>query len=333
MSTITQEQAPLVQATAKANTALSPIVTRLGTRGSALALVQTRIVQKLLADASPSAGTVVQVVQSLGDQVRDLPLAALNAQGIFTQAIEEALRNGEVDAAVHSAKDLPSTLPADMWIAAVPERADPRDCVVTRDGLSLADLPRGATVGTGSPRRVAQLRRLRPDLQFHSVRGNVDTRRSAALEGRFDAVILAAAGLDRLGLLDNHAYPLSAEECLPQAGQGALALEVRRNDEVTSAILARINHSPSAACLAAERAVLAHLKAGCQAPAAAFATIGSDGSMYLRGSVASLDGNTVIEAAHSGRIDQATEIGAEVAERLRSQGADALLAEARGHDW
>jgi hydroxymethylbilane synthase len=307
-------------------------VLRLGTRGSALALRQTRIVQDLLTTAAPTIETAVHILQSLGDRARDRPLAALNAQGIFTQAIEEALRNGEVDAAVHSAKDLPSTLPPDMWIAAVPERADPRDCLVTRDGLSLADLPLGATVGTGSPRRIAQLRRLRPDLRFHSVRGNVDTRRNAALEGRFDGVILAAAGLDRLGLLDGHAHVLGADECLPQAGQGALALEIRSDDSATAAILAGINHRQSAACLAAERAVLAHLNAGCQAPAAAFAVIRADGALLLRASVASLDGSIALDASHSGPISQAGEIGAIVAEQLRDQGADALLAKARGRD-
>jgi hydroxymethylbilane synthase len=331
LSTNTQEPAAIAGVLDASNVASSPTVPRLGTRGSALALVQTRIVQNLLSDAAPSIQTVVHIVHSLGDRVRDRPLAALNAQGIFTQAIEEALRNGEVDAAVHSAKDLPSTLPPDMCIAAVPQRADPRDCLVTRDGLSLATLPRGATVGTGSPRRVAQLRRLRPDLQFHSIRGNVDTRRGAALEGRFDAVILAAAGLDRLGLLDSHAYPLSADECLPQAGQGALALEIRLDDEVTSSILARINHAPSAACLDAERAVLARLNAGCQAPVAAYATV-ENGRICLSACVASLDGSIVIEATLTGPLNQATELGAELAEELRSQGADALLAKARGHD-
>jgi hydroxymethylbilane synthase len=332
LSTNMQEQAAVADAIEAADVASSPNMLRLGTRGSALALIQARIVQNLLSDAAPSIQMVIRIVQSLGDRVRDQPLAALNAQGIFTQAIEEALRGGHVDAAVHSAKDLPSTLPTDMCIVAIPERADPRDCLVTRDGLSLAALPEGATVGTGSPRRVAQLRRLRPDLRFHPIRGNVDTRRNAALEGRLDAVILAAAGLDRLGLLDGHAYPLSPDQCLPQAGQGALAIEVRSDDVVTAAILAGINHKLSAACLAAERAVLAHLSAGCQAPAAAFAVINEDGTLYLRAGVASLDGIGTIEASHSGTLDQAAEIGAVVAERLRAQGADVLLAKARGLD-
>ena len=327
-----QDQINLAQHAVDPVTESSRVVLRLGTRGSPLALIQTRIAQALLKEAAPSIETVIEVVQSLGDRVRDRPLAALNAQGIFTQAIEEALRRGEVDVAVHSAKDLPSALPSDLVIATVPERADPRDCLVSRDGLSLADLPRGATVGTGSPRRAAQLRRLRPDLRFHPIRGNADTRRRAALEGRLDAVVLAAAGLDRLGLLDRHAIPLSVDVCLPQAGQGALALEIRLTDSATAAILDGINHKPSAACLAAERAVLAHLRAGCQAPAAAFAMIREDGILFLRGSVVSLDGSAALDASHSGPVDEAQEIGAGVAERLRSKGADALLAEARGRE-
>jgi hydroxymethylbilane synthase len=270
------------------------------------------------------------VVQSLGDKVRDRPLAALNAQGIFTQAIEDALRRGAVDVAVHSAKDLPSTLPADMLLAALPERADPRDCLVTRQGVSLVDLPRGATVGTGSPRRIAQLRRLRPDLRFEPLRGNVDTRRQAALTGRFDAVVLAAAGLLRLGLLDHHAVPLSVDDCLPQAGQGALAVEIRLDDGRSAALLAAINHDPTAHCVAAERAVLSRLQAGCQAPAAALASIDQEGTLFLRGRVSPLDGRSTLDAAHSGPAESAAEVGAVVADRLLAQGAAMVLAGARG---
>ncbi|MGH2344843.1 MAG: hydroxymethylbilane synthase, partial [Chloroflexota bacterium] len=269
MSTTTSDNVRRPQDAQPTNVPHPGAVIRLGTRGSSLALTQTRLVQALLKDAAPAIETVIEVVQSLGDRVRDRPLADLNAQGIFTQAIEDALRSGKVDAAVHSAKDLPSTLPADMLIAAVPERADPRDCLVTREGILLADLLSGATVGTGSPRRVAQLRRLRPDLRFEPLRGNVDTRRQAALTGRLDAVILAAAGLHRLGLVDRHAVPLSIDDCLPQAGQGALAVEARIADAESVALLAVIDHAPTALRVAAERAVLAHLQAGCQAPAAA----------------------------------------------------------------
>lgn len=301
---------------------------RLGTRGSALALAQTNLVLAQLERAAPSVAYAVEVVHSLGDRARDKPLAALNAQGIFTQALEQVLREGTVEAAVHSAKDLPSTLPPDMLIVA-PVRADPWDCLVSQAGWDLTALPPDARVGTGSPRRAAQLLRLRPDLHFEPIRGNVDTRRRAVLEGRLDAVILAAAGLARLGLLDRHAVPLSLDECLPQAGQGTLAVEaLARNSRVVD-LLKLIDHPPTAACLVAERAVLAHLQAGCQAPIAAHAGLQADGILLLRGRVAALDGGTILEAARTGPAGEAERLGRAVADDLRAQGADALLRETR----
>jgi len=275
---------------------------------------------------------VVEVVHSLGDRVPDRPLAALESQGIFTEALEHALRESRVDAVVHSAKDLPSTLAADMLLVAAPGRDDPRDCLVTAGGTSLRDLPPAATVGTGSPRRVAQLRLLRPDLRFEPLRGNVDTRRRAALSGKVDAVILAAAGLRRLGLLDRHAAVLSIEDCLPQAGQGTLAIEIRAADQRMADIFGTLDrvYGSTRACLIAERAVLAHLGAGCQAPIAAYAEILPDQSLLLRGCVAAMDGRVVLRASRQGRVEMAAEIGRTVAEELRSQGAGAVLATAEG---
>jgi hydroxymethylbilane synthase len=303
---------------------------RLGTRGSALALAQTELVRALLDQQAPPIRSVVEVVQSLGDRVPDRPLAALSAQGIFTEALELALRESRVDAVIHSAKDLPSTLPSDMVLAATPGRDDPRDCLVTASGLSLLDLPLGATVGTGSPRRVSQLLGLRPDLRFEPLRGNVDTRRRAALTGRVDAVVLAAAGLRRLGLMDRHAVVLSIEQCLPQAGQGTLAIEIRATDHQMARVFRALDatHGETRACLVAERAVLANLRAGCQAPIAAYAEILPDQSLLLRGCVTSMDGREMLRASRQGTADTAGEIGRVVAEDLRSQGASAVLAAA-----
>lgn len=301
---------------------------RLGTRGSALALRQTELVRALLHAAHPSLETNVEIIQSLGDRVTDRPLAALGAQGIFTRALETALLDGAIDAAVHSAKDLPSSLVPDFIIAASPAREDPRDCLVTRDGCALAELPPGARIGTGSPRRAAQLLALRSDLQFVPIRGNVDTRRRAALEGRVDGVILAAAGLKRLDLFDEHASPLPIERCLPQAGQGILALETRARDEATIAILRAIHDPVVGACLAAERAVLAGLAAGCQAPAAAHAEI-ADGTLTVRGLVAGPLPHPPLTAMQAGPVDAAEHLGHAVAARLLAQGAGAVLAGTR----
>ena len=197
---------------------------RIGTRGSALARTQTLGVIDLLAERVPCATCSLHVVRSLGDASPTTPLDRLGAEGVFTRALEQALESDVVDVAVHSAKDLPSTLPSRFMLAAITAREDPRDCIVSRHGVALADLPRAATIGTGSPRRISQIGFLRPDVRFVALRGNVDTRRTAALNGSVDAVVLAMAGLARLGLLDYRAVPLDPEECLPQAGQGALAL-------------------------------------------------------------------------------------------------------------
>lgn len=302
---------------------------RLGTRGSALALHQAELVRTLLLAAHPGLEVRIQVVQSLGDLVRDRPLDALGAEGIFTRALEHALAQREIDLAVHSAKDLPSSLPPGFAIAASPAREDPRDCLVSADGATLDTLPHGARVGTGSPRRVAQLRAARPDLACLPVRGNVDTRRRAALERRLDAVVLAAAGLKRLGLLDRHARPLSPDLCLPQAGQGILAVETRDDDRATIGLLYALHNPVAGACLEAERSVLSGLAAGCQAPVAAFAEIRA-GTLHLRGLAASLGGETVLRAQREGPVGGATPLGRAVAAALRAQGAADLLAAARG---
>ncbi|MDB5077229.1 MAG: porphobilinogen deaminase [Chloroflexi bacterium] len=303
-------------------------VLRLGTRGSALATRQTQLVAELLAARHPGLACEATIIASLGDQVTDKPLSQLGAQGIFTQALERALFEGTVDAAVHSAKDLPSTVADGMVLAAFPVRENPLDCLVSRDGLTLDLLPKGATIGTGSPRRATQLVAARPDIHMMSIRGNVDTRRRAALNGTVDAVILAAAGLSRLGLLDEHAVPLSIDVCLPQAGQGALAIEARSTDLEVIELLRAIDDPRTRACVEAERAVLAGLAAGCQAPVAAFAEIMGDNQVRLR-AIVSTDPEHAIRAEEVGPIDLAAHLGYMVARRLDALGAGELLRAAK----
>ena len=302
---------------------------RVGTRGSLLAKTQTQSVVNLLAEMDPHATYLLHIVRSLGDSSPSTPLDQLGAQGVFTLALEQALADGIVDVAVHSAKDLPSVVPARYALAAIPCREDPRDCIVSLRGMALAQLPRGAKVGTGGPRRISQLRLLRPDLQFVTIRGNVDTRRSAALQGTVDAVVLAMAGLTRLGLLDEHAVPLGTEECLPQAGQGALAMEVLAANSTLREMVGLIDNLEARACVEAERAVLAHLAAGCQAPVAAHATVIDGLRLRLRAFVGTPDGSA-LRADRVGTLGSASTLGLEVASDLIELGADRALSACHG---
>lgn len=299
---------------------------RIGTRGSALALYQAGLVQDMLRAALPEREVEIVVIQSLGDLVPDRPLDSLGQPGIFTHAIEAALHAGSVDLAVHSAKDLPSTLDDRFVLVASLAREDPHDCLVSRESLSLDRFTPGATIGTGSPRRAAQLRLLRPDLEYVPIRGNVDTRRRKAFDGQVDAVVLAAAGLRRLGLYDHTAVPLPYGICLPQAGQGIIAVEARAGDERVALALAAIDDPEASTCLAAERAVLAGLSAGCQAPVAAFARLDGD-KLQVQGLVVGPHG--AIRAEREGHIARAWQLGAAVAAALRQAGAEQELAGAR----
>ena len=299
---------------------------RIGTRGSALALYQAGLVRDLLRAALPVRELEIVVIQSLGDLVPDQPLASLGQPGIFTHAIEAALHAGTIDIAVHSAKDLPSILDSRFALVASLTREDPHDCLVSREGLPLDRFPAGATIGTGSPRRAAQLRLLRPDLEYVPVRGNVDTRRRKALDGQVDAVVLAAAGLRRLGLYDHTAMPLPYEICLPQAGQGIIAVEARAGDAAVAEALLAIDDLDASTCLSAERFVLGGLAAGCQAPVAAFAQSEGD-QIRVRGLVVGRAG--VIRAELEGPMEDAWALGAQVSRALRQAGADDALAGVR----
>ena len=301
---------------------------KLGTRGSRLALWQAEWVKAALARAGVAAELVI--IRTRGDAEVDRPLHELEGKGFFTKEIEEALRDGRIDVAVHSLKDLPTTLPTGLMLAAVPKRADPAEALVTREAgiTSLAGLAAGTKVGTSSLRRVAQIRYLRPDLDIVPLRGNVPTRVRKVKEGRdgLDAALLAVAGLERLELAGHIAARLDPLDVMPAPGQGALGLEVRADDREARGALAPLEDAASACQVAAERGLLAALEGGCQAPVAAWVGMRDAGSgMRLFGRVTAQDGSVQITA--SAEIDEREPgaAGARVADLLRAQGASRLL--------
>jgi len=300
---------------------------RLGTRGSALALAQSGQVAAAVHAATGENVDLVEIVTP-GDR-STAPVAGLGV-GVFVSALREALVAKEIDFAVHSYKDLP-TLPADgLTIAAVPLRADPRDVLVASGGRTLAELPSGARVGTGAPRRVAQLLALGLGLECVPVRGNVDTRLRKVTDGELDAVVLAHAGLARLGRTAEITEILDPMLLLPAPAQGALAVECRADDTDLVEALGALDHAASRAAVVAERALLAELEAGCAAPVAALADVveaepGQPDEIYLRGAVLSLDGRVVVRLSRTGTLAHADRIGRELAAELLAEGADHVL--------
>jgi hydroxymethylbilane synthase len=299
---------------------------RLGTRRSRLALAQSQLV----ADAiTASTGRVVELVEisTLGDESA-AALSQLGGTGVFVSALRERLLAGDVDIAVHSLKDLPTADSAGIRLAAVPQRADSRDALVARDGLTLGELPAGSTIGTGSPRRAAQLLALGLDLQVVGIRGNVDTRLRKVSERELDAVVLARAGLARLGLLDTITETLDPLQVLPAPGQGALAVEVI--DAALVALLAPLDDPTTRAAVTAERALLAALEAGCTAPVGALAEVaeGDTGpEIYLRGAVIAIDGSDAVRLSATGPATDPEKVGRALAAELVESGAGELLGE------
>jgi len=296
---------------------------RLGTRASPLARAQAELVRAAL--ASRHAGLEVELVfvRTTGDRLRG-PLAPAGGKGLFVKEIEEALAAGQIDAGVHSMKDLPGRLAPGLVIGAVPERVDPRDVLVGGDGGGLAGLPVGARVGTASPRRRAQLLARRPDLAIVLLRGNVDTRLRKWRAGEVDALVLAAAGLARLGIAEPAARALAVEEFLPAVGQGALALECRADDGSTRALLAAVDDPVAATAVAAERAFLTAVGGDCNTALAAHATV-ADGQVRLRALVADPDGRRQLEDHGTAAASEAAALGRTLAERLLAAGAAALI--------
>jgi hydroxymethylbilane synthase len=290
----------------------------IASRGSQLALWQARWVSAQLAARGHECR--IEIIKTTGDKITDVPLAKVGTKGLFTKEIEEALLDGRADLAVHSLKDLPTELPEGLVLAAVPEREDPRDAVV---GKRLADLPPGAKVGTSSLRRAAQLRKLRPDLSVESVRGNLDTRLRKLDEGQYDAILLAAAGLKRLGWGDRIAEILSTDVMCSAVGQGALAIETRAGGTGFQACLL-LDHPATHAAVSAERGVLGALGGGCQVPIGAHATV-HDGVLRILGVVASPDGSELVRAESEGAASEAESIGRALGAELLARGARAIL--------
>ena len=299
---------------------------RIGTRASLLAVTQSTWVKNQIERQHP--GTTVELVKIItkGDKILDVPLAKVGGKGLFVKEIEDALLDGRVDLAVHSMKDVPAELPAGLHVAIVPEREIPFDAFISVKCKSLAELPQGAVIGTSSLRRKSQLAALRPDLEIKDLRGNLDTRLKKLDEGVYDAIILAGAGLNRLGMQNRITALFSPEQMLPAIGQGALGIELREADSDLLAGLQFLHHADTAAAVAAERAFLLRLEGGCQVPIGGFATV-AGGAVQLTGLIASLDGKTVFKEQLAGPIAKATEIGITLAERLLAAGGKAVLDE------
>ncbi len=305
---------------------------RIGTRGSQLALWQARHVQSLLAVHHPGREFPIEIIKTQGDRIQDRALYRVEDKGFFTKELEDALLDERIDLAVHSLKDLPTELPEALVIAAIPAREDPHDVWLARDGSSLADAPAGARVGTSSLRRQAQLRALRPDLVPVDLRGNVPTRLQKLEEGVYHAIVLARAGLHRLGLLPPQAQVLPFEQILPAPGQGALGVEVRAVDEKTRQIVGSLDDTAARLEVTAERALLHALQGGCLVPVGAHARW-AGGSLELAGVVAALSGEPLLRSSATMAVsseEEARDLGARVASELISAGAGPLLDEVRG---
>jgi hydroxymethylbilane synthase len=295
---------------------------RIGSRGSALAIWQAEFVRGWLA----ARGETVEIIRirTAGDQFQQGSVAGIGLKGVFIKEIEDALLSGAVDLAVHSLKDMPTELPRGLEIAAVPAREDPRDCLISRDGRKLADLPVGARIGTSSLRRAAQLRHHRPDLEIAELRGNVDTRLRKVEEGAYDAVVVARAGVKRLGYETRVTEVLGPEVILPAVGQGALAIEIRSSNPELVELLADFDDPETRTAISAERAVLAALEGGCQVPLGAWARI-ERGTLKVDACVCAPDGSEVLRNRGEGPAMQPETLGRAVAQRLRAAGAERLL--------
>jgi hydroxymethylbilane synthase len=300
---------------------------RIGTRGSPLALAQTAAVCQALfkAHGLASDSIEIKVIKTTGDQIQNRLLAEVGGKGLFTKEIETALAAGEIDLAVHSAKDMPTVLPDGLTISAYLEREDARDALIARQGMTMRELPRGASLGTASLRREAQVRRLRPDIDVRPLRGNVHSRLRRVDDGEIDATILGQAGLNRLGLAAAATQVLTIDEFLPAVGQGAVAIETRTDDDKTRALLDTINHAPTSIAVTVERAFLTVLDGSCRTPIAGHAVV-TDTRVEFRGMILRRDG-TGYETTRTGATTDAAKLGADAGAELKVKNV-AVLAEA-----
>jgi hydroxymethylbilane synthase len=301
----------------------------IATRGSQLALAQAGWVSQALTALNPGLVCELNIIKTTGDKILDVPLASVGGKGLFVKEIEEALLEGRADLAVHSMKDVPAELPPELGLVAVSVREDPHDVLISPRGLGLDDLPPGAVIGTSSLRRKAQLLMRRPDLTLTDLRGNVETRLRKMAELNLAGVVLAAAGLNRLGLTEFMGQVLPQNVMLPAVGQGALGLEARLDDRRTLDLVKGLNHPETAAAVAAERAFLARLEGGCQVPIAGHARV-EKGVVVFRGLVASLDGSAVARAEGISSPAEAAVMGRRVAEDVLAKGGREILAAVYG---
>jgi hydroxymethylbilane synthase len=307
----------------------------IGTRGSKLALWQAEWIKSELQKLYPDLQIELNQIKTTGDKILDVPLAKVGGKGLFVKEIEEALLKNEADIAVHSMKDVPTDFPEELHLAVITKREDPRDAFIARGqgsgvkGQGFKDLPKGASIGTSSLRRSCQLLSLRPDIKIEQLRGNLDTRLRKLDEGRFDAIILAAAGVKRLGWAERITEILEPDISLPAIGQGAVGIECRINDEFINKLIAPLNHPETSVCVRAERACLKKLEGGCQVPIAAYAQLIKD-KIVMDGLVGSVSGDRIIKAHIEGNPDEAETLGLKLAETLLSKGAKAILDEVYG---
>jgi hydroxymethylbilane synthase len=297
---------------------------RIGSRASQLALAQTKWVIDRISAQYPDIRVDLVKIKTKGDRIIDRPLSTIGGKGLFVKEIEEALNRGEIDVAVHSLKDVPAELPDNLYIGIIPEREDPHDVMISKDNIAFKDLPEGSSVGTSSLRRSAQLLHYRSDLKIVPLRGNLDTRLKKLDTANIQAIVVAAAGLKRIGFKDNITQSFSFDLMLPAIGQGALGIELRRDDQETKDILTFLDHYPTRVAVEAERSFMTELKGGCQIPVAGLARL-KDNYVNLDGLVADLDGSTIFRDVVVGPAEKARELGAALAHRLLDAGAGEIL--------
>ena len=295
----------------------------IGTRGSKLALWQSEYIKGLVQEIT-GLPVELKIIKTTGDKILDVPLAKVGGKGLFTKELEVELIAGTVDLCVHSMKDVPTELPEGLYISAMPERVDPRDALVSGAGYTLESLPQGAKVGTSSLRRIAQVRSLRPDVEIVDVRGNLDTRMRKAEEGELDVVILASAGITRMGWADRISSYIPTEQMVAAVGQGAIGIEIREGDEFMVEVCDKICHADTFTCVTAERVVMRKLEGGCQVPIGAYAVLEGD-TMVMDAIVGSVDGQRILRAHLEGPADRPVELGEAMVEELRALGADEIL--------
>jgi hydroxymethylbilane synthase len=296
----------------------------IGSRGSQLALWQANWVKSELERLHDNVDIDIRIIATSGDIIQDVPLAKIGGKGLFVKEIEEALLANEIDLAVHSMKDVPMELPTELGISVITKRENPLDALISKNGEKLADLPQGATIGTSSLRRSSQLLKYRGDFKIHPLRGNVDTRLRKVEEGKYDAILLASAGLNRLGWANRITEEISHDILLPAMGQGALGIETRLDDTKIYDLISTLNHEQTHYAVSAERSLVGRLDGGCQVPIGAYARV-EKGLITLKGLVASLDGEIIYKLEKVGPVDDAINIGQELGAQLLKMGANEIL--------